>query len=108
MSSRYVIKRIMTVASNLGPGKAEKHPLFECEESLHTQSVRTVSHQQLTLFLDQPTDFWHRSWNHKVDLCFESWTMHILARALGSGFELTLDRLTRLVRFRHDEVFEEG
>jgi hypothetical protein len=33
--------------------------------------------------------------------------MHILARALGSGFELTLDRLTRLVRFRHDEVFEE-
>lgn len=40
-----VIKGIMTVASNLGPGKAEKHPWFECEEFLHTQpSVRTVSH----------------------------------------------------------------
>jgi hypothetical protein len=40
-----VTKGIMAVASNLDPEKAEKHPLFECEEFLHTQSVRIVSHQ---------------------------------------------------------------
>lgn len=34
-----VIKGIMTVASNLGPGKAEKHPWFECEEFRFLASI---------------------------------------------------------------------